>query len=311
MSDVSGNVVRLSPPHFRQKKIQKIKTSTMATVNRKRPAPSSTSNGGTTNGVGPSSTSLRIDALLAKYARNLPPGGSVSIQLIKGPTSSSADPIAIRKIAAKKNRQLERSQQRQQQQHQQSSGFSSGMSSGNDSDGNNGSGTTDNNNTSAATATAIATAKEKLTLSFPRIAKFSETTSKPNFAVAGGGGSGGSGGGLRDGRMYEEEVPLAKVSDERNHLYVNRCYCLGLVLLENLMYSYQDIERDYIRMTMLFLANEYYITNHLQDCSHATIYLLGVSYRRNVYYTVMSVVSRLPYNFILTHLTIILFVSFI
>lgn len=85
------------------------------------------------------------------------------------------------------------------------------MSSGNDSDGNNnGSTTTDNNNTAAATATAIATAKEKLTLSFPRIAKFSETTSKPNFAVAGG--VGGGGGGLRDGRMYEEEVPLAKVS---------------------------------------------------------------------------------------------------
>ena len=73
------------------------------------------------------------------------------------------------------------------------------------------------------------------------------------------------------------------------------CCCLGLVLLYNLMYSYQDIERDYIRMTMLFLANEYYITNHLQDCSHATISLLGVSYRRNVYYKVMSVVSRLPY----------------
>ena len=95
------------------------------------------------------------------------------------------------------------------------------MSSGNDSDGNNG----DNNTASAATATAIATAKEKLTLSFPRIAKFSETTSKPNFAVAGGGGNNNSGG-LRDGRMYEEEVPLAKVSDERNHLYVNKCCCL-------------------------------------------------------------------------------------
>ncbi len=179
----------------------------MATVNRKRPAPSSTSNGTTTTNNG----ALRIDALLAKYARNLPPGGSVSIQLIKGPTSSSADPIAIRKVAAKKNRQLQRSQQQQQQ---QSSGFSSGMSSGNDSDGNNGGNTGDNNNTTAATATAIATAKEKLTLSFPRIAKFSETTSKPNFGVAGGGGNNNSGGrGLRDGRMYEEEVPLAKVSE--------------------------------------------------------------------------------------------------
>ena len=94
------------------------------------------------------------------------------------------------------------------------------MSSGNDSDGNNNGGTTDNiNNTTAATAVAIANAKEKLTLSFPRIAKFSETTSKPNFAAAGGGGSNNSGGGgLRDGRMYEEEVPLAKVSDERKSL---------------------------------------------------------------------------------------------
>ena len=110
------------------------------------------------------------------------------------------------------------------------------MSSGNDSDGNNG----DNNTASAATA--IAAAKEKLTLSFPRIAKFSETTSKPNFAVAGGGGNNNSGG-LRDGRMYEEEVPLAKVSDERNHLYVNKCCCL-LLLLENVcvhLLEYIDI----------------------------------------------------------------------
>lgn len=206
----------------------------MATVNRKRPAPSSTSSGGT-NGASPS-TSLRIDALLAKYARNLPPGGSVSIQLIKGPTSSSADPIAIRKVAAKKNRQLQRSQQQQQQ---QSSGFSSGMSSGNDSDGNNNGDDNNGTATAAATATAIATAKEKLTLSFPRIAKFSETTSKPNFAVAGGGNNSG---GLRDGRMYEEEVPLAKVSDEKS-LLCEQIVCACLAEFIDLIYS-SKTERD-------------------------------------------------------------------
>ena len=71
----------------------------------------------------------------------------------------------------------------------------SGVSSGNDSD--NGGGM------SAAAATAARVAKEKLTLPFPRVAKFPETITRPNFIT----------GGLRDGRMYEEEVPLAKVRD--------------------------------------------------------------------------------------------------
>lgn len=86
----------------------------------------------------------------------------------------------MRKAAAKKERQLQKS--------------SSGMSSGNDSDGAAG-------GISAAAAAAARVAEEKLTLPFPRIAKFPDTVTKPNFYT----------GGLRDGRMYEEEVPLAKV----------------------------------------------------------------------------------------------------
>ena len=72
------------------------------------------------------------------------------------------------------------------------------MSSGNDSDGGAAADTA-----SAAAAAAARVAAEKLTLPFPRVAKFPETVTKPNFYT----------GGLRDGRMYEEEVPLAKVRD--------------------------------------------------------------------------------------------------
>jgi len=94
------------------------------------------------------------------------------------------DPIAVRKAVSKKERQLQKNN-------------NSGVSSGNDSD--NGGGM------SAAAATAARVAKEKLTLPFPRVAKFPETITRPNFIT----------GGLRDGRMYEEEVPLAKdESDE-------------------------------------------------------------------------------------------------
>eukprot|EP00984_Skeletonema_dohrnii_P024372 scaffold13491_cov110-Skeletonema_dohrnii-CCMP3373.AAC.1 len=148
--------------------------------NRKRPAPTQPPPPSSNNVT----TSLRIDALLAKYARHLPPGGTISIQLTKGGTSTSVDPIAVRKAVSKKERQLQKNN-------------NSGVSSGNDSD--NGGGM------SAAAATAARVAKEKLTLPFPRVAKFPETITRPNFIT----------GGLRDGRMYEEEVPLAKdESDE-------------------------------------------------------------------------------------------------
>lgn len=96
------------------------------------------------------------------------------------------DPIAVRKAATKKERQLQKNN-------------SSGMSSGNDSDGGAAADTA-----SAAAAAAARVAAEKLTLPFPRVAKFPETVTKPNFYT----------GGLRDGRMYEEEVPLAKVRDQ-------------------------------------------------------------------------------------------------
>eukprot|EP00986_Skeletonema_menzelii_P021094 scaffold33177_cov148-Skeletonema_menzelii.AAC.1 len=153
---------------------------------RKRPAPTQPPPP-TSSSINAVSTSLRIDALLAKYARHLPPGGTVSIQLIKGGTSTSVDPIAVRKAATKKERQLQKNN-------------SSGMSSGNDSDG--GAAAAD---TASAAAAAARVAAEKLTLPFPRVAKFPETVTKPNFYT----------GGLKDGRMYEEEVPLAKdESDE-------------------------------------------------------------------------------------------------
>lgn len=88
------------------------------------------------------------------------------------------------------------------------------MSSGNDSDG------LGNNDVMMSTAakTAAMSAAEKLTLPFPRIAKFSETVSKPDFY---------KGVGLRDGRMYEEEVPLAKV--RRYYIqFVSLCTCCVL-----------------------------------------------------------------------------------
>ena len=103
----------------------------MASTNpRKRRPPPTTS---------PTPT-LGIDTLLAKYARHLPPGGTVSVRLIKGPSTTSVDPIAARR------------------------------------------------NSNA------------VPLEFPRVAKFTESIGRPDF-----------GGRLRDGRMYEEDVPKAKV----------------------------------------------------------------------------------------------------
>ena len=111
----------------------------MVNTNRKRPPPAPTN--GTAN---PSTTPIQgIDTLLAKYARHLPPGGTVSVRLIKGPSSSSVDPIAARR-----------------------------------------------NNANA------------VSLDFPRIAKFTESVTRPDFI----------GGKLGEGRMYEEDVPKAKVS---------------------------------------------------------------------------------------------------
>ena len=86
---------------------------------------------------------------------------------------------------------------------------SSGVSSTNDDSDGGGGGT-------AAAATAARVAAEKLTLTFPRVAKFPETITKPNFYNTGG---------LKDGRMYEEEVPLAKVRDLLNYwIYVHDTY---------------------------------------------------------------------------------------
>ena len=152
----------------------------MANTSRKRPAPTPpTSNNNNNNNINLPSG---IDTLLAKYAKHLKPGQSISVQLIKGPVSSSVDPIAARKAATKAARALASSQS--------SSNNNSGVSSGND---------TDNDNTTQP-ATVIGKGINA-PLNFPRLAKFSETVTPPDFIK----------GRLKDGRMYEEEVPLAKV----------------------------------------------------------------------------------------------------
>lgn len=157
-------------------------------ASRKRPPPTNgaaANNGGAKPAAVASAGNVAIggiDALLAKYARHLPPGGTITVQLIKGPTSTSVDPIVARKAAAKAARAAG------------NNANASGMSSGNDSD------------TGAPVAGASAAAigrKKGITapLPFPRMAKFNETVTSPNFAK----------GSLKDGRMYEEEVPKAKV----------------------------------------------------------------------------------------------------
>lgn len=152
----------------------------MANTSRKRPPPAPTAAAnGARNGEPPSTAVVGgisgIDALLAKYARSLPPGASVTVKLVKGPSSSSVDPIAARRAAAKAARA------------QAAAGLaSSGASSGNDSDGGG----------AAAAGRGIAAP-----LSFPRMAKFGESVTPPDFFA----------GSLKDGRMYEEEVPKAKV----------------------------------------------------------------------------------------------------
>ena len=68
------------------------------------------------------------------------------------------------------------------------------MSSGNDSD-------TNNVAPGASSKKGI-----NVPIHFPRMAKFIETVSPPDFNCVGNGK-------LGDGRMYEEEVPKAKVRD--------------------------------------------------------------------------------------------------
>ena len=159
----------------------------MANTSRKRPppAPTSSSNGGTASSTThqhqQQSLPSGIDQLLAKYARHIPSGSSITIQLIKGPTSSSVDPIAARRAAAKAARISAAA----------SSASGGGMSSGNDSD--------TNNNVTAASKKGI-----NVPINFPRMAKFIETVTPPDFSNVGSGK-------LGDGRMYEEEVPKAKV----------------------------------------------------------------------------------------------------
>ena len=152
-----------------------------------RPPPSSAGGaaGAAKAGAGGGAPALAgIDTLLAKYARHLPPGASISVQLIKGPSTSSVDPIAARKAAAKSAKAAAKAGR-----GLLDSGMS-GMSSGNDSD----------YNTANGGANYGAGRGLSAPLAFPRLAKFPETVTAPDFTRR-----------LGDGRMYEEEVPKAKV----------------------------------------------------------------------------------------------------
>ena len=160
------------------------KTSkTMAS--RKRPPPASHGVGGGGAGapappLGGGPLPAGIDALLAKYARHLPPGGTLTVRLVKGPTSASVDPIAARRAAARAARRTPGARE---------------DGAGRESDGDG----------SAAAAAGTDGHKQRginVPLAFPRIAKFSETVTPPDFSK----------GSLKDGRLYEEEVPIAKVS---------------------------------------------------------------------------------------------------
>ena len=153
----------------------------MANTSRKRPAPTTNNGHQSTNNINNVNLPSGIDALLAKYAKHLKPGQSITVQLIKGSTSTSVDPIAARKAATKAARLSS-----------QSSANNNGVSSGND---------TDNDNTLTQQPAVTTVGKGiNVPLNFPRLAKFSETVTPPDFNKK-----------LKDGRMYEEEVPLAKV----------------------------------------------------------------------------------------------------
>ncbi|KAL3764940.1 hypothetical protein ACHAWU_003800 [Discostella pseudostelligera] len=198
----------------------------MANTSRKRPPPSTSSSSAASSAAVAAATSNNmavplptstcgIDALLAKYARHLPPGASISIQLIKGPTTSSVDPVAARKASVKEAKRAAARAARLAAATSSTTGMgavgapnsnlssfnSSGMSSGNDdSDANPSSAIESTTTTNNANNNHPGTTP----LPFPRMAKFIETVTPPDFTKT-----------LKDGRMYEEEVPKAKdESDE-------------------------------------------------------------------------------------------------
>ena len=76
----------------------------------------------------------------------------------------------------------------------------SGTSAGEDEDDNE----RDGGGGQASTAVVRTSTRDAMPSSFPRMAKFVETVSPPDF-----------GGILSDGRMYEEEVPRAKVREKQ------------------------------------------------------------------------------------------------
>jgi hypothetical protein len=157
-----------------------------------------------------------IDALLAKYARQLPPnysGGTITVQLIKGPSSSSVDPIAARRAAALHAKRMAASSEASTA---ASSGGGGGMSYSNSS----GAEETSDDGGGSGRASNLGGAAAVVELKFPRLAKFVETVTPPNFNTI-----------LKDGRMYEEEVPKAKVrySDKIPDIY-QLCSCCMRIL---------------------------------------------------------------------------------
>ena len=144
-----------------------------------------------------------IDALLAKYARRLPRppdhrsgGGTITVQLIKGPSSSSVDPIAARRAAALHAKRMASSTETPNNNTANiGGGMSYSNSSGAEETSDDGGGSGRASNLGGVAAAAV------VELKFPRLAKFVETVTPPSFNTI-----------LKDGRMYEEEVPKAKVS---------------------------------------------------------------------------------------------------
>ena len=137
-----------------------------------------------------------IDALLAKYARQFPHnsngGGTITVQLIKGPSSSSVDPIAARRAAALHAKRMAASSEANTAASSGGGGMSYSNSSGAEETSDDGGG---------GRASNLGAAAAVVELKFPRLAKFVDTVTPPNFNTM-----------LKDGRMYEEEVPKAKVS---------------------------------------------------------------------------------------------------
>ena len=195
-----------------------------------------------------------IDALLAKYARQFPHnsngGGTITVQLIKGPSSSSVDPIAARRAAALHAKRMVASSEANTAASGGGGGMSYSNSSGAEETSDDGGG---------GRASNLGAAAAVVELKFPRLAKFVDTVTPPNFNTM-----------LKDGRMYEEEVPKAKVStiDKIPDIY-QLCSCCM-----NTLCVYFLGELMLMMMMMMMMMHVSYFWHMIYstiypDCSHA------------------------------------------